>query len=631
MTDREMTVVGDAGSPNAVATSNSKTEENPGAGALGEDKPGDKKESEKPKLTGARRRLPPPTSTVEEKRKKKENKKKDRPPNININQDDTPKEKEDNKLKQPTLQEFASFTKKKITAQEENEEISFLNAKDPNDKSREATSLEVFSGFCHMEERFHEAIKANDNKWKAIKRVDENRIGALTKMVRSQAKRLTQLETSYKKLMEGSLTEVMEILRQINGGEFKKTTNIAENDLRNAEKASKAAQDELDIWANEEDFVLGENEDPSNKKFHYPFVNHMGVRTPLLKTPSAPPATPVDGAAAGPGTPKTNANQNGKAKANNNQPGKVNARNKNKNDKQEQSWADIMKLNIPNEVKEVKDPQEYAQRVAAINNIVPNHVHEESNRSVGRPKVDADMEKIASVIGIKNINWSETRTHAVGHEKNKGDANREILAKSRTFAEARVRYAILHLNAKMGIPFNQLPITEAWSASNVDSRIMWVKADRKTIAHIKHVKAEAHRQKKPLNIEFMEWTPGNHKKIREEIKERCERLKEFNKHWWVKVVPGAPGSPNYQIEVSHSYRKKFIKTNYDLFMKIPLDKEVIDIDGPHSGEKKLKKRTRLEQHPDDEISYRDLMKNIESQISDAYEEAYEAFQGSASK
>ena len=200
MTDREMTVEGDAGSPNAVATSNSKTEENPGAGALGEDKPGDKKESEKPKLTGARRRLPPPTSTVEEKRKKKENKKKDWPPNININQDNTPKEKEDNKLKQPTLQEFASFTKKKITAQEENEEISFLNAKDPNDKSREATSLEVFSGFCHMEERFHEAIKANDNKWKAIKRVDENRIGALTKMVRSQAKRLTQLETSYKNL-----------------------------------------------------------------------------------------------------------------------------------------------------------------------------------------------------------------------------------------------------------------------------------------------------------------------------------------------------------------------------------------------------------------------------------------------
>ena len=183
----------------------------------------------------------------------------------------------------------------------------------------------------------------------------------------------------------------------------------------------------------------------------------------------------------------------------------------------------------------------------------------------------------------------------------------------------------------MGIPFNQLPITEAWSASNVDSRIMWVKADRKTIAHIRHVKAEAHRQKKPLNIEFMEWTPGNHKKIREEIKERCERLKQYNKHWWVKVVPGAQGSPNYQIEGSHSHRKKFIKTNYDLFMKIPLDKEVIDIDGPHSGEKKLKKRTRLEQHPDKEISYRDLMKNIESQISDAYLEAYEAIQGSASK
>ena len=40
------------------------------------------------------------------------------------------------------------------------------------------------------------------------------------------------------------------------------------------------------------------------------------------------------------------------------------------------------------------------------------------------------MEKIASVIGIKNITWSETRTHASGHERVKGDARREVLAKS---------------------------------------------------------------------------------------------------------------------------------------------------------------------------------------------------------
>ena len=141
-----------------------------------------------------------------------------------------------------------------------------------------------------------------------------------------------------------------------------------------------------------------------------------------------------------------------------------------------------MKLNIPNEVMEVKDPQEYAQQQASINKIVPNHIPEENTEVAKKPKVAADMEKIASVIGIKNINWSETRTHAVGHEKNKGDATREVLAKSQTYAEARVRQAILYLNSRMGIPINKLPVTEAWSASNVDSKIMWVKADRETIA-----------------------------------------------------------------------------------------------------------------------------------------------------
>ena len=123
----------------------------------------------------------------------------------------------------------------------------------------------------------------------------------------------------------------------------------------------------------------------------------------------------------------------------------------------------------------------------------------------------------------------ETRTHSTGHEKNKGDARREVLAKGPSYAEARVRYAIYHLNCRMGIPSNKLRITEAWSASNVDSKIMWIKANRETINLIKQVKAEAHRKKQPINIDFMEWTPGNHCEIREEIKERCNRLKNFNK------------------------------------------------------------------------------------------------------
>ena len=81
----------------------------------------------------------------------------------------------------------------------------------------------------------------------------------------------------------------------------------------------------------------------------------------------------------------------------------------------------------------------------------------------------------------------------------------------------------------------------------------------------------------------MEWTPGNHRQIREEIKKRCNRLKNFNNYWWTKVVPGEPGNPNCQIEVSHSKCKKFIRTNYELFMTIPLDDA--DPADPGSGQK----------------------------------------------
>ena len=63
-------------------------------------------------------------------------------------------------------------------------------------------------------------------------------------------------------------------------------------------------------------------------------------------------------------------------------------------------------------------------------------------------------------------------------------------------------------------------------------------------------------------------------------------------------------------------------------MEIPLTNEP---EGPQSGEKKMKKRTRLEQNPDELRSYREIMKDIESRISDAYEDAYDAIQGSASQ
>ena len=166
-----------------------------------------------------------------------------------------------------------------------------------------------------------------------------------------------------------------------------------------------------------------------------------------------------------------------------------------------------------------------------------------------------------------------------------------------------------------------MKITEAWSASNVESKIMWIKADRETIALMKHVKAEAQKKKQLLNIEFMEFTPRNHQKIRNEIKEHCNKLRAFNKYWWTKVVPGEPGNPNYQIEVSHADCHKFIRVDYDTVMSIPLDES--DPAEPGSG-KKGAKRTKGYQKPDELKTFRDTMREIDANIVNAYAIAFDA-------
>ena len=116
------------------------------------------------------------------------------------------------------------------------------------DKSREASILEVFTGFCHMEERFDQMLKANDEKWKILKRVDSNRINALTRLVKSQDKRIGVLETAHKKYQKGNLDEIMEINRQIYGNENRKQSNKAVGELKKTEEAVQAAQTEFDIW-----------------------------------------------------------------------------------------------------------------------------------------------------------------------------------------------------------------------------------------------------------------------------------------------------------------------------------------------------------------------------------------------
>ena len=76
------------------------------------------------------------------------------------------------------------------------------------------------------------------------------------------------------------------------------------------------------------------------------------------------------------------------------------------------------------------------EKLVQKNNIKPNNIIEP--KETKRQKPAADMEKITSTIGIKHVNWSEVRNHASGHEKNKGDARRETLAKANAFGYANV-------------------------------------------------------------------------------------------------------------------------------------------------------------------------------------------------
>ena len=110
--------------------------------------------------------------------------------------------------------------------------------------------MEVFQGICHIKEYIHSVVKANDDKWKTMKRIYDNRINALTKIVKSQDHRIRLLETAHKKYKEGYLNEILEINRQLYGNENRKHTNKAVNELKKSEQAVLAAETELGVWEN---------------------------------------------------------------------------------------------------------------------------------------------------------------------------------------------------------------------------------------------------------------------------------------------------------------------------------------------------------------------------------------------
>ena len=75
------------------------------------------------------------------------------------------------------------------------------------------------------------------------------------------------------------------------------------------------------------------------------------------------------------------------------------------------SWAQVASRVIMGEECNAT----YVEKLVAQDNIKPSHILEpKENR---KPEEVADIEKIASTVGIKNVNWSEVRNHQSGHDK----------------------------------------------------------------------------------------------------------------------------------------------------------------------------------------------------------------------
>ena len=111
-------------------------------------------------------------------------------------------------MKQITLREFMSIAKKKDIEKKKEEEVedAFSDwAKDPGDNSRPATLRETFYKFCHMKEFIHQAIKENDQKWIAMRIIDNNRMDAILKLNKSQDNRIKVWRKSLKTIPKVTL------------------------------------------------------------------------------------------------------------------------------------------------------------------------------------------------------------------------------------------------------------------------------------------------------------------------------------------------------------------------------------------------------------------------------------------
>ena len=124
------------------------------------------------------------------------------------------------------------------------------------------------------------------------------------------------------------------------------------------------------------------------------------------------------------------------------------------------TYAQITQINVTDEMRAL-NTGDYIKNIVEKNKLKTNKPPQPKTRT---PTADP-MDQMASIIGIRNVQWCDVKTHHDNNAARSTTDGYEAVAKHSTYAAARVRYAALLIHATLHIDTNKLDkITEASSA-----------------------------------------------------------------------------------------------------------------------------------------------------------------------
>ena len=127
--------------------------------------------------------------------------------------------------------------------------------KDPKDNSRAALVRETFYEFCHMKEFVHQALKENDQKWIAMRHINNNRMDAILELNKTQDNGIKVFEKVIKNYSEGDLNKFFEIQNQLKSKD-KRAVNKAMNEMNKTEQEVVAADKQIGMWEEQKDYEV---------------------------------------------------------------------------------------------------------------------------------------------------------------------------------------------------------------------------------------------------------------------------------------------------------------------------------------------------------------------------------------